>query len=311
MTMVEKVESETLADLLSPCVAQVEADLASWGVEPGTPAELREAMEYCLAGGKRLRPAITLLSAEATGSGQTDSKGEQEELIHRAAVAVELIHVYSLVHDDLPAMDDDDLRRGRATAHVKYGQAMGVLVGDALLTRAFGLLADHRIKDETTAARTVQLVTELGSAAGSAGMVAGQVADMDLCVVPPGVEGLRYIHVHKTGALLRASARMGAIAGGACEEHLQAVNAYAENLGLAFQLFDDLLDATSTASELGKTPGKDAKSGKRTYLTELGQDEAVELGQKLTDAAINALDPLAERGKKLKRLARLLSQRTC
>ncbi len=311
MTMVEKTESETLADLLGSCVAQVEADLAIWGVAPGTPAELGEAMEYCLAGGKRLRPAITLLSAEAIGSGQTTPKGEQEELIRRAAVAVELVHVYSLVHDDLPAMDDDDLRRGRPTAHVKYGQAMAVLVGDALLTRAFGLLANHCTKGKITAARIVQLVAELASAAGSGGMVAGQVADMGLCGVPPGAEGLRYIHVHKTGAMLRAAARMGAIAGGACEKHLQAVTAYADNLGLAFQLFDDLLDATSSVGELGKTPGKDAQSGKRTYLSELGRNGATEFGGRLTDAAINALDPLAERGKKLKLLARLLSQRTC
>ena len=289
---------EVLARLLAPYARRSEADLALWLVEPGSPAALAEAMRYCvLGGGKRLRPALVQLAASAVGS------GDGGEMARRAGVAVELVHCYSLVHDDLPAMDNDTLRRGRPTAHVRFGEAMAILAGDALLTRAFGVLAES---DDTRAAR---LSGELACAAGSGGMIAGQVADMDLCEVPEGPEGLRYTHMRKTAALLRAAARMGAICSDASTDELKAVSDCAENLGLAFQLADDVLDVTGDVGRLGKTPGKDADTGKRTYASQLGVAQTVAMGAELTGRAIEALSPLGERAAMLRRLAELLHDR--
>jgi geranylgeranyl pyrophosphate synthase len=289
-------DEQSLRDLLAPAAGQLEADLAEWLIEPDTPDALAEAMRYCTAGGKRLRPALAYLAAESAG-------GSRDTLaVRRAALAVELIHVYSLVHDDLPAMDDDDLRRGRPTAHVQFGQAMAILVGDALQTRAFGLLAE-------AGAAAAELTAELAIAAGATGMVAGQVADMDLCTVPDGVEGLRYIQRRKTAALLRGAARMGAIAAGSSTQTLTAISDFAEALGEAFQVVDDLLDATGTSDQLGKTPGKDAQAGKKTYVTLLGLDRAEALAGELTDRATAALAPLGQGGEPLARLARLLTDR--
>jgi geranylgeranyl pyrophosphate synthase len=296
--MTNKTHIATLAELLEPYAEQVETDLERWLVEPGTPAELAQAMQYCVAGGKRLRPAMVALAAEATAN------DPDTQLVRRAAVAVELIHVYSLVHDDLPAMDDDELRRGRATAHVKFGEAMAILIGDALHSRAFGLLC------ETDSPRAGRLVAELAGAAGAGGMVAGQAADMQLCAIPDGLAGLQYIHQRKTGAMIRGALRMGAIAAGTTAEQLQAVTACGEKLGLTFQLIDDLLDATGTAEQLGKTPGKDFQAGKRTVVAELGFDAARKLCEDLTAEAVAALDPLGQAGEKLAALARLLNERT-
>ena len=296
--MTEKQCIDALGELLAPHQVQVERDLGAWLVEPTTPKMLAEAMRYCaLSPGKRLRPALVYISAAAVGSG---SGGK---LARRAAAAVELIHAYSLVHDDLPAMDDDDLRRGRATAHVVYGQAMAILVGDALLTRAFALLGES---DDPAAGR---LLCELAHAAGSAGMIGGQVADMGLCDVPPGVEGLRLIHKTKTAALIRAAARMGAISAGADKVELEAVSTCAELVGLAYQVIDDVLDATGTAEKLGKTPGKDAAGEKRTYVALLGLDRARELGRELNHQAVAALAPLGDRGRELAELAETLGGR--
>lgn len=295
--MTSDLSPDDLTRLLAPCARRVEADLDCWLLPAGTPETLAKGMRYCTAGGKRLRPAMVMFAAQASGGSAED------ELVRRASVAVEMAHAYSLVHDDLPAMDDDELRRGRPTAHVKFGEAMAVLIGDALLTRAFGVLA------ESPAPRTARLVAELSRAAGAEGMVAGQVADMDLCALPAGLEGLRYIHLHKTAAMIRGAARMGAIAAGANDETLRALSEYAEHLGLAFQLFDDLLDATGTAEELGKTPGKDARTGKRTHLSEIGLAEATRLGESLTRAAQDALAPLGSAGDTLATLANLLTWR--
>jgi geranylgeranyl pyrophosphate synthase len=201
-------------------------------------------------------------------------------------------------------MDNDVLRRGKPTAHVQFGEAMAILVGDALLTRAFGVLS------EAESPFAPRLIAELARAAGAAGMVAGQVADMDLCDVPSGPEGLHYIHVRKTAALMRAAGTMGAICGGADGEVLDAIGQYAESLGLAFQVLDDVLDATGEADELGKTPGKDAHAGKRTRVTELGLEGAESLGRRFTRDAIEALTPLGGRGEKLRTLAELLVRRT-
>ena len=256
-------------------------------------------MRYCaLGGGKRLRPAFVCFGAEAAGS------DEQSELRRRCAVAVELVHCYSLVHDDLPAMDNDVLRRGRATAHVKFGEAMAILTGDALLTRAMGVLA------ESADAKVGRLTLELAGAAGPAGMIAGQVADMGLCEVEDGPAGLRYIHSHKSAALIRAAARIGAICAGADDGVLAAISKSAEWLGLAFQVVDDILDVTSDAPTLGKTPRKDQADKKRTHVSLLGMQRAVELADEMTANACAALDDLGEAAQNLRRLAQLLGRRT-
>ncbi|HUU21126.1 MAG TPA: farnesyl diphosphate synthase [Phycisphaerae bacterium] len=297
--MTEKSCMVGLDSLLSAWAERVEADLAQWTVEPDTPVELAEVMRYCvLGGGKRLRPGLVYLTAETLGGDLS------AEPVRRSAVAVELVHGYSLVHDDLPSMDDDTLRRGHPTAHVKFGEAMAVLAGDALLTRAFAVLGEM---DSPAAGR---LVAELARAAGCAGMVAGQVADMMLCDVPRGCEGLRYIHLRKTAALMRAAARMGAICADGEPAQLQAVDRYAENLGLAFQLIDDLLDVTGSAEDLGKIPGKDQAAGKRTHVAEMGLDRTRRLGAELTREAIESLLPLGQRANPLVRLAELLAERT-
>jgi len=291
---------QSLRDLLGPYALRVEELLDRWVPEPGVPEDLGKAMRYCvLDGGKRLRPALVFMTNEAVGTA-----GGDEELAERAAAAVELIHCYSLVHDDLPAMDDDDLRRGRPTAHVQFGQAMAILAGDALLTRAFSVLT------ECLMPKSCKLAFELAVAAGAAGMVAGQAGDMELCEVPKGREGLDFIHLRKTASLIVASVRMGAISANANEKQLRAVSNYGESIGLAFQLVDDLLDVTGKVELLGKTPGKDHASGKQTYVSVLGVDETRSIADTLTHQAMEAIAPLGAAGDKLGRLAKLLSERS-
>jgi farnesyl diphosphate synthase len=295
--MTEDPKTELLA-LLAPHAEKAEALLERWCAPTGAPETLAMAMRYSvLDGGKRLRPALVWMACEAAGG------GGMCDLADRAAVAVELIHAYSLVHDDLPAMDDDVLRRGRPTVHVEYGEAMAILVGDALLTRALGLLGEHA---SDSGAR---LVAELATAAGGAGMVAGQVADMDLCDIPDGRAGIEYIHARKTGAIIRAAVRMGAICGGASDVVLQAVTTYAEKVGLAFQVVDDLLDVTATTESLGKTAGKDERDEKRSIVAMLGVDAAQTLADTLTNDAIDALSPLGDQADGLRRLAACLAER--
>ena len=290
---------KTVGEILAPYARRHEEDLRRWLLEPGTPAALAEVLEHCVLGvGKRLRPALVHMAAEAAG------QRRRRVLTARAGVAVELVHCYSLVHDDLPAMDDDELRHGRPTVHVRYGEAMAILVGDALLTRAFGVLA------EAGDGRSSRLAAELARAAGPAGMVAGQVADLGLCGVPPGLEGLRSIHLGKTAALLRAAARMGAICAGADGGTIESLDGYAESIGLAYQVIDDVLDVSATAERLGKTPGKDLQSGKQTYAAVLGVEKARDLGRQLTRQAVESLRPLGRRGRKLANLAELLAERS-
>ncbi|MBT3279600.1 MAG: polyprenyl synthetase family protein [Phycisphaerales bacterium] len=288
--------TRTLGDLLSPLAAQAEAALAQYLPEEASPEALTAGMQYCVEGGKRLRPALVYLAYNACGGGD-------DELAARCAAAIEMVHVYSLVHDDLPAMDDDALRRGRPTAHVKFGEAMAILIGDALLTRAMAAIA------ERGTASAALCVAELATGAGCSGMVAGQVADMELCEVADGLEGLESIHRRKTAALLVAALRMGALAAGASEAQLAALTTYGEKLGLAFQVFDDLLDVTASAAELGKTPGKDAAGGKQTMASLLGLDGAREFGERLTADAVAALAPLGGASEPLTLLAEYLTTR--
>jgi len=303
--MADKDNTAALRELLAPYARRAEAALVRRLVEPGTPETLADALRYCMLGaGKRLRPALVWMTAEAI----TGSDAEGDALLERAAVAVELIHGYSLVHDDLPAMDDDDLRRGRPTVHVRFGEAMAILVGDALLTRAFGVLAEG--VGDADGLTVGALSGILAHAAGGAGMIAGQVADMGLCDLPDGLDGVRYIHRHKTAALIRAAAEMGALCGAADEPQFEAVRRWAERLGLVFQAVDDLLDATASAEQLGKTPGKDAPAGKRSALTQLGVAALRARIDEMTREAIEALSPLARRARKLRELTERLARRS-
>ena len=262
------------------------------------PARLHEAMRYAaLGGGKRVRPLLVLAAGEAVGAPQT--------ALDAAACAVEMIHAYSLVHDDLPCMDDDVLRRGRPTTHVVYGEALAMLVGDALQTRAFELMAGI---DLPTAAR---MVAELAAASGSRGMAGGQAIDLAAVGESMDEAALQDMHLRKTGALLKASVRLGALCGAAPASSgaagvQQALDAYADAIGLAFQVVDDILDVEEDAATLGKTAGKDADQGKPTYVSVLGLEGAKRKADGLHAAALAAIAPLGEAGQRLRQLADLI-----
>jgi len=294
--------TDSIDDLQAELAQRLDAALDAWTVPEAAPPALAEAMRYAvLGGGKRLRPVIVLLSARTTCNGRPALADPLA-----AAVALEMVHTYSLVHDDLPAMDDDALRRGRPTVHVKYGEAMAILVGDALVTQAFAVLAE-RVEDPAAA---VALTAELARAAGAGGMIAGQVADMALCDVPDGETGLEYIHARKTAAMFAAAARMGAICGGADDADLGAMAAFGHDLGLAFQIADDVLDGTSTSRQLGKTVGKDAAAGKRTYPALLGLETSTERIRRLSARAVEHLKPFGSAADLLRALVERMQART-
>ncbi|NLF38643.1 polyprenyl synthetase family protein [bacterium] len=239
------------------------------------PARLHEAMRYSvMAGGKRLRPLLALAACEAVGGAAA--------VALPAACAIELIHTYSLIHDDLPCMDDDDLRRGRPTCHKVYGEALALLAGDALLTLAFSWLASAH---DCTAAQRARLVCVAARAAGSQGMVGGQVADLEATGQAPDEQRLAFVHTHKTGDLITASLQAGGIAGNGTDGQIAALAALGEQLGLAFQYVDDILDCTADAETLGKTPGKDTAAGKLTAVAVYGLEGARERATAHTAAA--------------------------
>ncbi|MBA2620950.1 MAG: polyprenyl synthetase family protein, partial [Acidobacteria bacterium] len=232
------------------------------------------------AGGKRFRPALLLAAGETFGA--------RREKLLSAAAAIEMIHAYSLIHDDLPAMDDDELRRGRATCHRKFGEATAILAGDALQTLAFQTIAED---ENLTADVRVKLISELARAAGTpAGMVAGQQLDLDGEGRKISLENLEFIHRNKTGALILFAARAGAIAAEADKLQLEAVSGYAANLGLLFQITDDLLDVTQTTETLGKTAGKDSAAEKATYPAFYGVADTRKLAEKTCVDALDALE---------------------
>jgi geranylgeranyl diphosphate synthase type II len=283
---------------------QVEAALdAALPAERDWPATIHRAVRYSLfAGGKRLRPQLVLAAGEAVG-------GELGEVMPLAC-AVEMIHTYSLIHDDLPAMDDDDLRRGKPTCHKVFGEAIAILAGDALLTRAFQLMAGLPAgSDGERVARRLRATALLGEACGTAGLIGGQVMDLESegRVVSP--EELERLHRAKTGALLGACVSGGALLGGASGADLERLDRYGHAVGLAFQVVDDVLDATGAAEELGKTAGKDAASHKATYVSVHGLEPARALARELLGEALAALQPLGERGATLAYLARLIVER--
>ena len=260
---------------------------------------LCESMKYSLmAGGKRLRPIMLMAAADAVGAKGTDYL--------TTGCAMEMIHTYSLIHDDLPAMDDDDYRRGKLTNHKVYGAGMATLAGDALLTLAFEVM----LRQQGVSAETlVQVVREISQAAGPDGMGGGQALDLESEGKQISMETMKKIHLGKTGALFRAAVRSGAILGGASEEELQALTVYADNFGLAFQITDDILDVIGDEEIIGKPVGSDEKNHKSTYVTLTSLEEAQKLAQEAVDAAIAALSIFGEDADFLRELVAYLMKR--
>lgn len=260
------------------------------------PATIHRAMRYSLlSGGKRLRPLLCCAASEACG-------GTIRAALP-AACAIEMIHAYSLIHDDLPCMDDDDLRRGKPTSHVVFGEGIAVLAGDALLTGAFAVIAgaNPRIVPD--------LVAEMSHAAGSRGLIAGQVADLEAEGRKPSEPALYFIHAAKTGMLLRAALKLGGLCGGGTKRQIAALDRFGFALGLAFQIQDDILDATQSAKKLGKTAGKDAAAGKMTFPALYGLERSREMAAEWTDVAIRELKPFGTRGVILRMLTEKLLHR--
>jgi geranylgeranyl diphosphate synthase, type II len=266
------------------------------------PPTIHEAMRYSVfAGGKRLRPVLVIAGAEAAGARMAD--------VMPTACAFELIHTYSLIHDDLPAMDDDDYRRGRLTSHKVFGDAMAILAGDALLTHAFGLIAANFGLGKAPAEVFPRLIAEISEAAGTAGMVGGQVVDIQSENQRVSPETLEYIHTHKTGALIRAALRAGALLAGAPEPVLEALTRCGERLGLAFQIVDDVLDVEGSLETLGKTPGSDRRKKKITYPDYHGLDTSWERAGVLIAEARAAIAGLGTASEALGALAEFVLRR--
>ncbi len=269
--------------------------------ETAWPPTIHRAMRYSLfAGGKRIRPLLVLAAGEAVG-------GKREELLVLAC-AVEMIHTYSLIHDDLPAMDNDDLRRGKPTSHRVFGEAMAILAGDALLTRAFHLLAESPPEGEGRRRRQ-EAIAILGRACGTSGLIGGQVLDLESEGRALDPSTLERLHRAKTGALLTACVLGAAALAGADEADSRCLAAYGAALGLAFQVVDDILDATEGAERLGKTAGKDQAAAKATYVSVHGLARAREVAAGLLGEALKAVAPLEGRGERLQSLARLIVER--
>ncbi len=266
------------------------------------PEKIYEAMRYSLlAGGKRLRPILCLATCEMIGG--------TIEMAIATACALEMIHTMSLIHDDLPAMDNDDYRRGKLTNHKIYGEDIAILAGDGLLAYAFEYVAINT-PGCVPAERTLQVIARLGRATGSMGLVGGQVLDLDSeGKTDISVETLNFIHNHKTGALLEASVLCGGILPGASSEDLQRLCCYSQNIGLAFQIVDDILDVTATKEQLGKTAGKDQKAKKVTYPSLWGVEESQKRAQELINTACSVLEPFGEKAQPLVAIAHFINSR--
>ena len=266
------------------------------------PAKVFEAMRYSLfAGGKRVRPILAIASAEALGANTTG--------LLPIAGTLELVHTYSLIHDDLPAMDDDDFRRGRQTCHKVYGEAMAILAGDGLLNLAFEVLSDTRRLRTVPAQRLVAIIREISQASGVFGMVGGQVVDMESEGRDVDFPTLEYIHTHKTGALIRASVRVGALYAKASEKRLKALTRYGEMVGLAFQIADDILDIVGKREEIGKDVGSDLKKGKKTFPSFYGIAESRQRANEVAGHAVAALKDFDRKADPLRELAKYIVTR--
>ncbi len=267
--------------------------------ENATPKSIHKAMRYSVfAGGKRLRPLLCLAAAEACG-------GELEDAL-APACATEVMHTYSLVHDDLPCMDDDDLRRGRPTSHKVFGEGMAVLTGDALLTEVFIIIAQTPVTERYGVKAYLE---EIAITGGSKKLIGGQVLDLEGEGKELGEKDLIRIHENKTAALLTTSVRLGAMTANATPDKLEALTTFGYNLGLAFQVIDDILDVTQTTEVLGKTAGKDEAVDKSTYPAILGLEESRNEAARLTKKALNSLEIFGEKGARLEQIARYLLER--
>lgn len=264
------------------------------------PEVIHEAMRYSIfAGGKRIRPVLCMAACEAVCGNR--------EIALDAACALECMHTYSLIHDDLPGMDNDDYRRGKLTNHKVFGEGMAILAGDALLNYAFEILAN--LDDGKNSALILQIIREIAKASGEAGMIGGQVVDILSEQKAPNLELLQYIHTHKTGALIVASVRVGAMLGGADQTQLEALTIYAHQLGLAFQITDDILDVIGDSNKIGKPVGSDEKNQKATYPTLFGLEQSQQMAKNAVDAAISALSSMGNDADWLRQLALYLLNR--
>lgn len=265
------------------------------------PKLLHRAMRYSmLGGGKRLRPVLTLAAGEAFGAPTED--------LAPTACAIEMIHTYSLIHDDLPAMDNDDLRRGRPTCHKKFGEAVAILAGDALLTLAFGILSSE--VTATDATRQLRVIREVATASGTVdALIGGQMADIEAEGREVSAIELQYIHRSKTGAMIRASVVTGGVLAGATEEQVDRLRAYGERIGLAFQIADDILDVTSTSQQLGKTAGKDIDSMKATYPAIHGIEASEAEARRLVEEAVEIVSSTGANTRELEDIARFVIAR--
>lgn len=288
---------EALARYLEERRLQVDEALGRYLPEAGDhPKEIHEAVRYSVfAGGKRLRPILVLAATEAAG-------GQVEHALPPAA-AIELIHTYSLIHDDLPAMDDDDFRRGRPTCHKVYGEALAILAGDALLTQAFILLSGESPDPGIAGPTRLRVINEIAQAAGSRGMVGGQVVDILQEDREVDLATLLYLHTHKTGSLIRACLRVGGIISSAGSEQMEALTRYGDRIGLAFQIVDDILDLEGSLEALGKRAGSDLRKKKATFPSLLGLEESRQRALSLVREAKHALSVFGDRGAALGAIA--------
>jgi geranylgeranyl diphosphate synthase, type II len=298
---IQKKTAFDLESYLSERRVQVEAALEK-SITVTYPEKIYQAMRYSLlAPGKRLRPILCLASYELSGKTQ--------EIVMPTACALEMIHTMSLIHDDLPAMDNDDYRRGHLTNHKVYGEDIAILAGDALLAYAFEFIVEKT--KQVPAQQVLQVVAKLSHAVAATGLVGGQVLDLEHeGQQNVDVETLKFIHIHKTGALLEASVICGAILAGANQELLQCLSSYARNIGLAFQIIDDVLDITASTEELGKTAGKDLQVQKVTYPSLWGIEESKHQAQKLVDEAKAQLAPFGEKAQPLMAIANFITNRS-
>ena len=283
--------------------ALVNSALESYLPEPDGPtSDLMSAMRYSLfAGGKRLRPILCIAGAEAFGAADNE--------ILPVACALELIHTYSLIHDDLPLMDDDDLRRGKPTNHKVFGEAIALLAGDGLLTEAFGLMSYSAASGTISPDLLVKAIGVIARAAGHEGMVGGQVVDIQCEGKVADLPIVEFMHTRKTGALITASVASGAILGRADEAELEAITSYGQKIGLAFQISDDILDIEGDPMTIGKTIGADEQKGKMTFPSVLGLSKSKEIQSEQVQAAIHALDAFDERAEPLRQIARYIIER--
>jgi geranylgeranyl diphosphate synthase type II len=268
----------------------------------GLTSDLTKAMRYSLfAGGKRLRPILCMAGAEAVGGVGTD--------VLPVACALEIIHTYSLIHDDLPVMDDDDLRRGKPTNHKVFGEPIALLAGDGLLTEAFSVMTSPEMSDRVPPRTLLRAIRLIAHAAGHKGMVGGQAVDIQWEGRSADLEVVRFMHAHKTGAMITASVASGAVLAGAEEAQCRAISSYGEKIGLAFQISDDILDIEGDSETMGKRAGADQEKGKMTYPAVLGLDESKSIQRDLVQGAIQELHEFDHRAEPLRRIARYIIER--